>query len=87
MTIFNKIFFSSNDSMHSKLIKIWAYIIVFITVIYLLYSMTFESDFLNGVDFETFNDIKSKREYLKSITPNYPPPLTNFMEPADVFKL
>lgn len=81
------IYFSSDDSMHTKLIKIWAYVVIFSTIIYLLYNMICESDFVNGVDFETFSDIKSKREYLKSITPHYPPPLTNFMEPADVFKL
>jgi len=68
-----------NDSIKYKALKIWVIITVILTLIFGLYwYCNYEIHPVAYYDSKTQN-------YLRSHTCSYPPPLTSFMDPPDVF--
>lgn len=61
-------------------LKIWCGLIIFVTLLYFLYNYL-RDDYI----MEILRD--HKVECLKTITPNYPPPLLNFVEPRNVISV
>jgi hypothetical protein len=57
------------------LMKIWFIILILISLVY----------FFSEMYFNPLNGIPSDTETLRSVTPSYPPPLVNFMDPPNVF--
>lgn len=61
-------------------LKLWCGLILLVTVLYFLYNYL-RDDYI----MEILRD--HKVECLKTITPNYPPPLLNFVEPQNVISV
>lgn len=61
-------------------LKLWCGLILLVTLLYLLYNYL-RDDYI----MEILRD--HKVECLKTITPNYPPPLLNFVEPQNVISV
>lgn len=61
-------------------LKIWCGLILLLTMFYLLYNYL-RDDYI----MEILRD--NKIECLKTITPKYPPPLLNFIEPQNVLNV
>ena len=70
-----------NESIILKSLKLWLYASIILTIGYLLCTILLDNTF----SIDTMSD--SQRQYIRSITPAYPPPLVNFMDPVDVFKM
>jgi hypothetical protein len=64
-----------------KSIKLWALIVFILTLFYIGYTFFFES----CINIDPYD--QNKLEYLRNITPAYPPPLVNFMDPPNVFNI
>lgn len=62
-----------------KSLKTWIILIIIVTFIYLIYWY---------FNYEThpvaYYNIR-RQNYLRNNTPSYPPPLTSFMDPPDIF--
>jgi hypothetical protein len=72
--------YKKNNINHtSKYIKYWISGLLIISLIYMVY-IYYEYGFFTP----SFCDDK-KKEYLRSITHAYPPPLVNFMDPPNIF--
>jgi hypothetical protein len=69
-----------NKTLIYNSLKIWCGLIIFVTILYFLYNY-FRDDYI----MEILRD--HKVECLKTITPNYPPPLLNFIEPQNVLNV
>lgn len=61
-------------------LKIWCGLIILVTLLYFLYNYL-RDDYI----MEILRD--HKVECLKTITPKYPPPLLNFVEPQNVISV
>lgn len=60
-------------------IKLWVILIVILTFLYITFLCICSS----SININSFD--QNKLEYLRSITPAYPPPLVSFMDPPNVF--
>ncbi|ATZ80448.1 hypothetical protein BMW23_0394 [Bodo saltans virus] len=72
----NKMAFTIN-----KYFLIWGYAIIAITVVYI-----FLLCFIKNNNTDSYEVTQMGKQYLKSITPAYPPPMFNYMDSADVLR-
>lgn len=63
-----------------KYVKIWLYSIIILSIFVLLVQFIYRNDITN-YNYESINFLTDS-EFLKSITPEYPPPLFNFNDPV-----
>lgn len=76
---FNFIKKIDTESIQYRALKIWVIAVIIITIIYALYWY-----FYYEYHPVAYYDIR-RQNYLRQHTPSYPPPLTSFMDPPDVF--
>ena len=55
------------------LIKLWTFVIIIITIVYIFIYLFWTDDY------------PYDPRFIRSMTPAYPPPLINFMDPPNVF--
>jgi hypothetical protein len=65
----------------NKYFLMWGYAIIAITVIYLLLLFC-----VNDSNTDSYEITNTGKQYLKSITPAYPPPMFNYMDSSNVLR-
>lgn len=68
------------DKTQQRYFTVWLISITVITLFYIIFCLTCDSDVYN-----IFDNVDNYRPYFRQMTPMYPPPLTNFGGPSDVF--